>query len=335
LPGKRTLPITPSTLRVQWFDRAAGNWLKNILELIRDFALEVWNFRCLCRSSGIPEMRPFAPRGPAFVLRFRQLPVRFPPVSTSTRATASETASAGTEKSRRPAFVTTHWSVVLTAARSDTTRARAALECLCRAYWFPLYAYVRRRGYSPEDAEDLTQEFFARLLERHRVASVAPEKGRFRSFLLASMNHFLADEWDKARAQKRGGGRVISLDLQTAETRLEQPAANELTAEEAFDRKWALALLEQVYWRLEEEHRQQAKADLFAALRATLAGAGNAAPYAELARQLNLSEGAVKVAVHRLRHRYRELLRETIADTVDQPDEVEEELRYLLRTLAG
>ena len=232
-------------------------------------------------------------------------------------------------------FVTTRWSVVLTAGRSDTAHAHAALEKLCRAYWFPLYAYVRRRGYSPADAEDLTQEFFARLLERNAVASVAPEKGRFRSFLLACMNHFLAEEWHKARAQKRGGGKVIPLDLQSAETQLGEIPVENFTPEKAFEHRWAITLLEQVYQRLGTEYRAEGKAMLFDALRTTLAGASNAAPYAELARQLDMSEGAVKVAVHRLRQRYRALLRDTIADTVSGPDEVEDELCYLFRTLAG
>jgi len=225
--------------------------------------------------------------------------------------------------------------VVLTAARNDTTRARAALENLCQTYWPPLYAYVRRRGYLPEDAQDLTQEFFARLLERNAVATVAPEKGRFRSFLLASMNHFLADEWDKARAQKRGGGKVIPLDLPNAETRLGEVPAENFTPEKAFEHRWAITLLEQVYRQLGEEYRAQDKAAVFDTLRVTLAGKSEAAPYVELARQLNMNEGAVKVAVHRLRQRYRALLRETIADTVSSPDEVEDELRYLFRTLAG
>jgi RNA polymerase sigma factor (sigma-70 family) len=239
------------------------------------------------------------------------------------------------ESSHRPAFVTTHWSVVLTAGRSDTTRARTALENLCQTYWHPLYAYVRRRGYSPEDAQDLTQEFFARLLERNAVATVAPDRGRFRSFLLASMNHFLADEWDKARAQKRGGGRVISLDLRTAETRLDGPSARELTPEQAFERRWTITLLEQVYRKLEVAYGQEGKGKVFEVLRPALAGASRDAPYAELARRLGTSEGAVKVAVHRLRRRYRALLRDTIADTVSGPDEVEDELRYLFRTLTG
>jgi RNA polymerase sigma factor (sigma-70 family) len=236
---------------------------------------------------------------------------------------------------QRPAFVTTHWSVVLAAGRRDTTRACAALEKLCQTYWYPLYAYVRRRGYSPEDAQDLTQDFFLRLLEHNAVATVAPEKGRFRSFLLASLNHFLADEWDKSRAQKRGGGKVFSLDFQTAEARLVEHPAAELTPEQAFEHRWAIALLEQVYQQLEQEHREQGKTELFDVLRSTLAGSSRAAPYAELARKLNMTEGAMKVAVHRLRQRYRALLRQTIADTVSGPAEVEDELRYLFRAMTG
>jgi len=224
---------------------------------------------------------------------------------------------------------------VLTAARSDTTKAHDALARLCQAYWHPLYAYVRRRGHSPEDAQDLTQEFFARLLERHAVATVSPEKGRFRSFLLASLNHFLSDEWDKARAQKRGAGKVVPLDTQYAETWLNQQPSHNLTPEQAFELRWAITLLEHVYQRLEAEHRQQGKAEWFDVLRTTLAGPGNSAPYADLASRLGMNEDAVKIAVHRLRQRYRALLRETIAQTVTSEAEVEEELRYLLRTVAG
>jgi RNA polymerase sigma factor (sigma-70 family) len=229
--------------------------------------------------------------------------------------------------------VTTQWTVVLTAGGQDTPRARAALEKLCQSYWHPLYAYVRRRGHSPEDAQDLTQAFFARLLERNAVATVDPQKGRFRSFLLASMNYFLADEWDKARAQKRGGGKVISVDLESAETLLGEIPSQNFTPEKAFEHRWALTLLEQVYRGLEEEYRQDGKAAWFDTLRVTLAGASDAAPYAELAKQLNTTEGAIKVAVHRLRQRYRALLRDTIADTVADANEVEDELRYLFRTL--
>ncbi len=267
-------------------------------------------------------------------MRFGRFALGSPPVSTATPATPPGTTAPGNPPPQS-VFVTTHWSVVLTAGRSDTTRARAALESLCQAYWPPLYAYVRRRGYSPEDAQDLTQEFFARLLERNAVATVAPEKGRFRSFLLASLNHFLADEWDKVRARKRGGGKVISLDLQSAETRLGEIPVEKFTPEKAFEHRWAITLLEQVYQHLGKEYREQGKAALFETLRVTLAGKSDAAPYVELARQLDMSEGAIKVAVHRLRQRYRALLRDTIADTVSGPDEVEDELRYLFRTLAG
>ena len=255
-------------------------------------------------------------------------------MTTSSQSAPASTSTQGTPPPRQ-VFVTTHWSVVLTAGRHDTIRARAALENLCQTYWPPLYAYVRRRGYSSEDAQDLTQAFFARLLERNAVAAVAPEKGRFRSFLLASLNHFLSDEWDKARAQKRGGGKVISFDLQSAETQMGVIPVENFTPEKAFEHRWAITLLEQVYQRLDAEYRAQGKGLLFDTLRATLAGASNAAPYVELAKPLGLSEGAVKVAVHRLRQRYRTLLRETIADTVSTPGEVEDELRYLFRTLTG
>ncbi len=253
----------------------------------------------------------------------------------STSAATDRPATTGAEPSHRPAFVTTHWSVVLTAAHSDTTQARDALAKLCQTYWHPLYAYVRRRGHSPEDAEDLTQGFFAALLERNAVASVSPDKGRFRSFLLASLNHFLSDAWDKARAQKRGSDKLVSFDTQAAESWLDQVPAQNLTPEKAFELRWAITLLEQVYAKLEAEHQQQGKTAWFATLRNTLAGPGNAAPYAELGRQLGLNEGAVKVAVHRLRQRYRALLRETIAETVASAAEVEEELRYLLRIVSG
>lgn len=233
------------------------------------------------------------------------------------------------------AFFTTHWSVVLAAGRSDTTRARDALARLCQTYWPPLYAFVRRRGYSPDDAKDLTQGFFEHLLEKNAVATVSPAKGRFRSFLLASLSNFLAGEWTKARAQKRGGGKVISLDTQNAETWLNQQAAHNFTPEKAFELRWAITLLEQVYRKLEDEHRAPGKTESFAVLRTTLAGASNAAPYTELARQLGLSEAGARVAVHRLRQRYRALLRETIAETVGNQAEVDEELRDLMRILAG
>jgi len=236
---------------------------------------------------------------------------------------------------RHPAFVTTHWSMVLTAGRQDSTRAHDALTKLCQTYWRPLYAYVRRRGYSPHDAEDLTQAFFARLLERNDVAGVSPERGRFRSYLLGAMNHFLSDEWDKARAQKRGGGRVIRLDSAVAEAACARDLAGATTPETVYDRRWALTLLEEVHERLRQEYERDGKGALFEALRFSLMGERSAVPYVELAGRLNLSEGAVKVAVHRLRQRYRRLLRELVAETVSSPDEIEAELGHLVRTLSG
>lgn len=240
------------------------------------------------------------------------------------------------EVARRPAFVTTHWSVVLAAGRSETTQARNALEQLCRTYWQPLYAYVRRCGHSPEDAKDLTQEFFARLLERKLVAKADPRRGRFRSFLLASLKHFLAHEWEKAHARKRGGGaQVLPLEFDTAESRCGQPIAPGDTPDRAFDRQWALTLLDVVLARLRREYSDAGREDLFLGLKDTLAGGRSEIPYRELADRLRMSEGAVKVAAHRLRRRYRELLREEIAHTVSGPEEVEEELRQLLAALSG
>ena len=253
----------------------------------------------------------------------------------NTSAQADAAGTTGGRPAHRQTFVTTHWSVVLSAARNDTTQAHDALAKLCQTYWHPLYTYVRRRGYSAEDAEDLTQGFFAALLQRKAVSTVSPDKGRFRSFLLASLNHFLCDEWDKARAQKRGAGKVVSFDTQAAETWLNQVPSENLTPEKAFELRWAITLLEQVYRTLEKEHQQQGKGEVFDALRSTLAGPGSSVPYAELAQRLGLNEGGVKVAVHRLRQRYRALLRQTIAQTVANDAEVEEELRYLLRIVAG
>jgi RNA polymerase sigma factor (sigma-70 family) len=245
--------------------------------------------------------------------------------------------SSGTETPRVPAgcFVTTHWSVVLTAGGSDTTRVQAALEKLCRAYWYPLYAYARRRGHSVEDAQDLTQEFFARVLERNWLARADQAKGRFRTFLLTAMERFLANEWDRVRALKRGGGvRNIPIQLDTAETRYGVEPADTHTPEQAFEYRWALALLDEVVSQLETEFRAREQADLFAALKPCLVGDRASQPYAELAVKLGMEEGAVKVAVHRLRQRYRELLRAEIANTVASPGEVDAEMRHLFNVLA-
>ncbi len=232
-------------------------------------------------------------------------------------------------------FVTTRWSVVLAAGRSDSTRAQAALANLCETYWYPLYAYVRRRGYSPEDAQDLTQEFFARLLQHHWIAQADRERGRFPTFLLAALSHFLANEWDKARAQKRGGAvQFVPLQLDSAETRYGQEPADLLTPEQCYERRWAVALLDRVLVRLHEETSAQQKPELFGKLKSCLVGDRQNQPYALLAEELGMSEGAVKVAVHRLRQRYRELLREEIAQTVATPAEVEADVRYLVSVLA-
>ena len=233
-------------------------------------------------------------------------------------------------------FVTTHWSVVLVAGRTDSTRAQNALARLCQTYWYPLYAYVRRRGHSPHDAQDLTQEFFARLLERHTLAIADPNRGRFRSFLLSTMNHFLAHEWEKVRAQKRGGGcQILSLDLAQAEERYDLEPADNSSPDKLFDKHWATALLEEVLNQLEAEYQQAGKAELFAALKQTLTGTRESQPYAVLATRLGMNEAAVKVAVHRLRKRYRELLRAEITNIVADPEQADDELRHLVTSLAG
>ena len=227
-------------------------------------------------------------------------------------------------------FATTRWTVVLAAGQRHTAQANVALEELCRIYWFPLYAYVRRRGHTREDAEDLVQEFFARFLAKNYLAGLASERGRFRAFLLAALKHFLANEWDRAQTQKRGGGAAhLSLDWQTADTKFQVAAAAEPSPDQAFDREWALALLERVITRLSDECAAEGKAESFARLKPFLTAARSAMPYAQVAAELGLAEGAVRVAVHRLRRRYRELLRDEIAQTLSEPAQVEEELRAL------
>jgi len=233
-------------------------------------------------------------------------------------------------------FATTHWSVVLTAGRRDTPRAQQALARLCQTYWYPLYAYVRRRGYSAHDAQDLTQAFFARLLEHQSLTRADPDRGRFRSFLLAAMNHFLASEWKRGMAQKRGGGSAtLSLDLAAAEERFDLEPADLSAPDKLFEKQWALTLLAEVLNRLEGEYQSEGKAGLFDALKQTLTGSRESQRYAELAPHLGLNESAVKVAVHRLRKRYRELIRAEIANTLDHSQNVEEEMRHLFRALTG
>ena len=233
-----------------------------------------------------------------------------------------------------PVFVTTRWSVVLTAGRGDSTRAQDALAQLCQAYWYPLYAYARRRGSSPPDAQDLTQEFFARLLEGNWVAQADRERGRFRSFLLTAMKHFMANEWNKAQTQKRGGGQaLLSLDEQDAEGRYRLEPAERVTPESLFERRWALTLLESVLKRLEAEYRREGREDWMEALRPALTTGGEGLNYAELAQQFKTTEAAARVAVHRLRHRYRQLIRAEVANTVASPGEVEAEMHHLFQVL--
>jgi len=234
-----------------------------------------------------------------------------------------------------PAFSTTHWSVVVAAGRSDTPRARDALSRLCQTYWYPLYSFARRRGHPPEDAQDLTQEFLARLLEKNWIGDADRNKGRFRTFLLTAMKHFLSDEWDRARAQKRGGGLTLQpLQFDEAESRYNHEPAGGETPERNFEIRWALALLENVLQGLRAEYEKEGKAALFAALNPCLVGERTSQPYADLAKSLGTTESMVKSAVHRLRQRYRQLLRDEIANTVASPDEVDEEMRYLFSILS-
>ena len=232
----------------------------------------------------------------------------------------------------RPLFLTTNWTQAIAAGRGDS-QAQIALAGLCEAYWYPLYAFVRRKGYSPEDAQDLTQEFFARLVERNWLSDLKREGGRFRSFLLRALDRFLVDEWRKKQTQKRGGGQVYSLDAGEAETRYLREPSHEQTPERLFEQNCALALLERVYGQLEAEYGD--RKELFEALKPCLVGDRSALPYAEIAAPLNLSEGGVKTLVHRMRQRFRTLLRETVAQTVSQPGEVDEELRSMLQALSA
>jgi RNA polymerase sigma-70 factor (ECF subfamily) len=232
-------------------------------------------------------------------------------------------------------FPATHWSVVVLAGQESSTPAADALEKLCRAYWYPLYVFVRRRGYDAHTAQDLTQSFFARLLEKHYLNAVDRTKGKFRSFLLASMEHFLANAWRDAHAQKRGGNAsFISIDDDSAEGPYLQLPASELSPEKLFEQQWALALLDQVLARLRAEFATAGKAAQFDALKGFLTGRKQEVAYAELAGKLNSTEAALKMAVSRLRHRYGEVLREEIGNTVTTSDEVEEELKALFTALS-
>jgi RNA polymerase sigma-70 factor (ECF subfamily) len=233
-----------------------------------------------------------------------------------------------------PAFATTRWSVVVSAGRNLSPDSKRALASLCEAYWYPLYAYVRRRVPDVNEAQDLTQAFFAELLEKNYLSDATPDRGRFRAFLLTALKHFLSKQWDKAKAQKRGGGRApLSLDFHSADSSLRIDRAAGLTPEQLYDQQWAIALLRQIMDRLAAEFEHNGKAELFAELKGFLIGDHAGTSYAQAATRLNLTEAAAKKAASRMRKRYRELLREEIAQTVAGPDEVEDEIRSLFAVL--
>jgi RNA polymerase sigma factor (sigma-70 family) len=231
-----------------------------------------------------------------------------------------------------PQFPTTRWTLVIAAADPQRKEARSALVSLCEGYWYPLYAYVRRRGYPADQAQDLTQDFFIRVLEGRYLDRADPDKGRFRSFLLTSLKFFVADEQDRQRARKRGGGQLVPFEFSSGEERYQREPAHNETPERIFERRWALSVLDRVVENLRNEFVLHGRPEHFERLKVFLLSKSDA-PYAALAREMNTSEGALKVAIHRLRKRYRELFRQEIADTVADPVEVESELRFLAAVL--
>jgi RNA polymerase sigma-70 factor (ECF subfamily) len=232
-------------------------------------------------------------------------------------------------------FATTRWSVVVAAGNEESPAARAALSSLCETYWPPLYAFLRRRGYPAVEAQDLTQEFFARLLEKNYVEAADRDRGRFRTFLLVVLKRFLSKERDREQALKRGGGVVtLSLDFVAAEEQVRFEPSDEWTPEKEYERRWALTLLDLVLKRLEAEYAARGKSELFARCRPWLTGDA-ARSHEDVAATLGMTAGAIKVTVHRMRERYRELLREEIAQTVATPEDVAEELKHLLAALRG
>lgn len=232
-------------------------------------------------------------------------------------------------------FASTRWSLVIAAGKSPADDARDALQTLCTAYWYPVYAYVRRRVPQTADAQELTQAFFVHLLERNALAAADPERGRFRAFLLTACKNFLTNDREKQHAQKRGGGkRVLSLDFEQGEERYRLEPADHATPENAFERQWALTLLDRVLALLREEFSRHGRDAKFEILKPWLTGAEGAAGHAELGEQLGVSEGAARVQVHRLRRRYRELLREEIAQTVASEAEIDDEIKRLFTALS-
>ncbi len=245
-----------------------------------------------------------------------------------------ETFSYGSEPGKSPAFDQTNWSVVRKAGLIELPEADAARAGLCQTYWYPIYCYVRRLGHSPEDAQDLTQEFFARLLEKNYIRTADREKGKFRSFMLMMLKRFMADQWDKANRQKRGGGlEFTSIDKEQTEMRYRHEPADNLTPDKVYERSWAVSLLDQALKRLQEECIAGGKQRIFEQLKPLLMGEDKAR-YASVAADFGISESNLKVTVHRLRQRYRELIRAEIARTAGTPQEVDEELRDLFAALS-
>jgi RNA polymerase sigma-70 factor (ECF subfamily) len=232
-------------------------------------------------------------------------------------------------------FATTRWSLVLAAGQKPDVRSADALTGLCEMYWYPVYAFIRRQGYRAEECADLTQEFFARVLEKNYFHDADPARGRFRAFLCASIRHFLSNERDRARTLKRGGTLPpISLDVETAEGTYQLEPRDDLTPEKLFDRGWALILLERVLARLRDNHAAAGKGELFDHLKGFLTGDSAGQPYAEIAKATGMTEGAVKVAVHRLRRHFRDTLIQEIADTVSEPADIDAEIAYLMKAVS-
>ena len=232
-------------------------------------------------------------------------------------------------------FATTHWSVVLRAGKPKAPGYQDALQTLCRSYWFPLYVYLRRQGYTNQQAEDYTQAFFCRILEKKVLSMADSKRGKFRSFLLSTLKHFLADEHDRAKAQKRGGGRkILSIDFKGAENQYNLEPADSLSPEKLFDKSWALTVLDRTMSRLKAELTSQNKQELFEYLKIYLTAGKDAIPYRDKAAQMNMTEGNVRTAVHRLRRRYRKLLRDEIAQTVTAEEQIDQEIDDLFDALA-
>jgi len=231
-------------------------------------------------------------------------------------------------------FASTHWSLVVSAARQSSPHSREALEELCTVYWSPLYWHIRRLGYDATEAQDLTQGFFSRLLEKQALGYVDRERGRFRSFLLASLRNYLANEHDHAQAQKRGGGKtILPIDFRSAETGYGLEPAHDLTAEKLFEKRWALTVLETSLAALQQQYEQAGKSELFDALVPFMAAQSESPTYAEIAQRLEMTESAVRMAVSRLRRRYREAIRAEVGRTLDDAGDVDREIQNLLKAL--